>query len=245
MDTENIKQNVEAEDESLSTQEKQGNSEDLKNQDSCVQEQKSTENVSEQTNECQTDENQNSETKSENQTQENQESSQENHDSSDSKIEELEKKIESLTAQNADLKDQVLRRAADFENYRKRVLQEKKDMLDYGNSGLLKDLLESLDNFDRTIEAAESAKDPKVIADGIKMINKSMVSMLENKYNLVSYGEVGETFDPNLHEAIGMQEGDVPNEQLSAVYLKGYKLKDRVIRHAKVMVVKPKAKTQA
>lgn len=243
MDTENTKQNVKAEDDSLSTQETQENSEDLKNQDSCTQEQKSTENVSEQTdesqtNESQTDENQNSETKSENPPQENQESA-------DSKIEELEKKIEDLTAQNADLKDQVLRRAADFDNYRKRVLQEKKEMLDYGNSSLLKDLLESLDNFDRTIEAAESAKDPKVIADGIKMINKSMVSMLENKYNLVSYGEVGEAFDPNIHEAIGMQEGDVPNEQLAAVYLKGYKLKDRVIRHAKVMVVKPKAKTQA
>lgn len=238
MDTENTKQNVEPKDNSVSTQE---NSEDLKNQDSCVQEQKSEENLSEQKDENKTDKNQNSEVESKNQTQESSESSQE---SLDSKIEDLQKKIETLTAENADLKDQVLRRAADFDNYRKRVLQEKKDMLDYGNSGLLKDLLESLDNFDRTIDAAESAKDPKVIADGIKMINKSMVSMLENKYNLVSYGEVGETFDPNLHEAIGMQEGDVPNEQLAAVYLKGYKLKDRVIRHAKVMVVKPKAKTE-
>lgn len=221
MDTENIKQNVEAEDESLSTQK---NSEDLKNSDSEVQEQKTTENL---------------EQKSE--VQENQESKEQ---TPEEKIEDLQKKIESLTAENADLKDQVLRRAADFENYRKRVLQEKKDMLDYGNSGLLKDLLESLDNFDRTIEAAESAKDPKVIADGIKMINKSMVSMLENKYNLVSYGETGEAFDPNIHEAIGMQEGDVPCEQLAAVYLKGYKLKDRIIRHAKVMVIKPKAKTE-
>ncbi len=226
MDTENIKQNVEAEDESLSTQK---NSEDLKNSDSEVQEQ--TENLCEQ--------NENLEQKSE--VQENQESKEQ---TPKEKIEDLQKKIESLTAQNADLKDQVLRRAADFENYRKRVLQEKKDMLDYGNSGLLKDLLESLDNFDRTIEAAESAKDPKIIADGIKMINKSMVSMLENKYNLVSYGEVGEAFDPNIHEAIGMQEGDVPGEQLAAVYLKGYRLKDRIIRHAKVMVIKPKAKTE-
>ena len=228
MDTENIKQNVEAEDESLSTQK---NSEDLKNSDSEVQDQKTTENLCEQ--------NENLEQKVE--VQENQESKEQ---TPEEKIEDLQKKIESLTAENADLKDQVLRRAADFENYRKRVLQEKKDMLDYGNSGLLKDLLESLDNFDRTIEAAESAKDPKVIADGIKMINKSMVSMLENKYNLVSYGEVGDAFDPNIHEAIGMQEGDVPCEQLAAVYLKGYKLKDRIIRHAKVMVIKPKAKTE-
>jgi molecular chaperone GrpE len=71
------------------------------------------------------------------------------------------------------------------------------------------------------------------------MVNKSLVSMLENKYNLVGYGAVGDAFDPDIHEAIGMQQGDVKEEQLAAVYLKGYKLKDRVIRHAKVMVIKP------
>ena len=153
----------------------------------------------------------------------------------------LKSKVEQLEKENADLKDQVLRRAADFENYRKRMIQEKQEAFDFANTNLLKDLLDSLDNFDRTVEAAATATDPKSIADGVSMISKSMVSMLENKYNLVSYGAVGDAFDPNIHEAIGMQEGDVPEEQLAAVYLKGYKLKDRIIRHAKVMVVKPKA----
>ncbi|MBB5217680.1 nucleotide exchange factor GrpE [Treponema rectale] len=153
----------------------------------------------------------------------------------------LKNKVEQLEKENADLKDQVLRRAADFENYRKRMIQEKQEAFDFANTNLLKDLLDSLDNFDRTVEAAATATDPKSIADGVSMISKSMVSMLENKYNLVSYGAVGDAFDPNIHEAIGMQEGDVSEEQLAAVYLKGYKLKDRVIRHAKVMVVKPKA----
>lgn len=152
----------------------------------------------------------------------------------------LEAKIAALEKENADLKEQVLRRAADFENYRKRMLQEKQDAYDYGNANLLKDLLDSLDNFDRTVEAAATATDVKSIADGITMINKSLVSMLESKYNLVAYGAVGDEFDPDIHEAIGMQEGDVEKEQLAAVYLKGYKLKDRVIRHAKVMVAKPK-----
>ncbi len=154
----------------------------------------------------------------------------------------LKQEIESLKKEKADLKDQVLRRVADFDNYRKRMIQEKQEAFDYANTSLLKDLLDSLDNFDRTVDAAQNAQDPKVIADGVKMINKSLVSMLENKYNLVAYGSVGEEFNPDLHEAIGMQEGDVENEQLAAVYLKGYKLKDRVIRHAKVMVVKPSAK---
>ena len=150
-----------------------------------------------------------------------------------------EERIAELEKENADLKDQLLRRAADFDNYRKRMMQEKQDAYDYGNANLLKDLLDSLDNFDRTLDAAKDAKDAKSIADGIKMINKSLVSMLENKYNLVAFGKEGDAFDPDLHEAIGMQEGKVKKEELAAVYLKGYKIKDRVIRHAKVMVLKP------
>lgn len=150
-------------------------------------------------------------------------------------------RIAELEAEAASWKDQFLRKSADFDNYRKRMIAEKADAVAYANASLLKDLLESLDNFDRTVDAAETATDAKSIADGVRMISKSLVSMLENKYSLVGYGAVGDPFDPDVHEAIGMQEGDVGEEQLAAVYLKGYKLKDRVLRHAKVMVVKPKA----
>ncbi|MDE6706156.1 MAG: nucleotide exchange factor GrpE [Treponemataceae bacterium] len=152
-----------------------------------------------------------------------------------------EAKIAALEKENAELKDQLLRRAADFDNYRKRMLQEKQDAFDYGNANLLKDLLDSLDNFDRTLEAAATANDIAAIVDGIKMVNNNLVNMLENKYNLSSFGKEGDEFDPDIHEAIGMQEGKVEKELLAAVYLKGYRLKDKVIRHAKVMVVKPKA----
>ena len=79
-----------------------------------------------------------------------------------------EEKIAALEAENAQLKEEVLRRVADFENYRKRAIQEKQDAFDYANTSLLKDLLESLDNFDRTVEAAATATDPKAIADGKK-----------------------------------------------------------------------------
>ena len=155
------------------------------------------------------------------------------------KIASLEKQVEDLKKSNADLNDQVLRRAADFDNYRKRSIQEKQEVFDFANTNLLKDLLDSLDNFDRTIDAAATATDPKTIADGIRIINKSMVSMLENKYNLAAYGEVGDAFNPDLHEAIGSSQDPVAEPVLKAVYLKGYKLKDRVIRHAKVMVPMP------
>ncbi|BDC92743.1 molecular chaperone GrpE [Treponema bryantii] len=153
-----------------------------------------------------------------------------------------EERIAALEKENADLKDQLLRRAADFDNYRKRMMKEKQDTYDYANAGLLGDLLDSLDNFDRTIDAAKDAKDAKSIADGIKMINKALVKMLEDKYGLVGYGKEGDEFNPDEHEAIGrMEDEKAKKETLAQVYLKGYKLKDKVIRHAKVMVKVPKA----
>ena len=152
-----------------------------------------------------------------------------------------EEKIAALEAENAELKDQLLRRAADFDNYRKRMIKEKQDTYDYANASLLGDLLESLDNFDRTVEAAANATDSKAIADGVKMISSNLVKMLEDKYGLVGYGAEGDEFNPDEHEAIGRMEEDVEKETLKQVYLKGYKLKDKVIRHAKVMVSVPKA----
>lgn len=158
----------------------------------------------------------------------------------ESKEEILESKVADLEKENADLKDQLLRRAADFDNYRKRMLKEKQDTFDYANENLLSDLLDSLDNFDRTVDAAASAQDVKSIVDGIKMINKNLVNILESKYNLVGYGSAGDIFNPDEHEAIGrVQNPDAKESTLKEVYLKGYKIKDKVIRHAKVMVETP------
>jgi len=151
----------------------------------------------------------------------------------------LEEKYAALEKENADLKDQLLRRAADFDNYRKRMIKEKAETAEYANSNLLADLLDSLDNFDRTVDAAATATDPKAIADGIKMINGNLVKMLEDKYGLTAYGKEGDEFNPDEHEAIGRMEEEVEKETLKQVYLKGYKLKDKVIRHAKVMVSVP------
>lgn len=156
-----------------------------------------------------------------------------------------EDRIAELEKENADLKEQLLRKIADFDNYRKRMIKEKQETLDYANTNLLKDLLDSLDNFDRTIEAAATAKDASSIADGVKMVNKGLVSLLENKYNLTSYGVAGDAFDPEIHEAIGSAQGAVAEPVLNQVYLKGYKLKDRVIRHAKVMVTMPDGSVKA
>ena len=152
-----------------------------------------------------------------------------------------EERIAELEAQIEQMKKDALYKAAENDNWRKRMMQQKEEAVAYANESLLNDLLDSLDNFDRTLEAAKDAKEAKPIVEGITLTKKSLVSLLENKYNLVAFGQEGDDFDPEIHEAIGMQEGDVEKEQLLQVYLKGYKLKDRVIRHAKVMVIKPKA----
>lgn len=147
--------------------------------------------------------------------------------------------IAALEKENAELKDQYLRKVADFDNYRKRMLREKQDAFDYANTNLLTDLLESLDNFDRALEAAQTATEVNTVVDGIRMTKDKLVSMLETKYNLSGYGVKGDLFDPNMHEAIASAPAPVADPVCSEVYLKGYKLKDRVIRHAKVMVQMP------
>src|SRR5574344_1920948 len=138
-----------------------------------------------------------------------------------SEAEKTAEKIADLEKENADLKDQLLRRSADFDNYRKRMLKEKQDAYDYANTNLLQDLLESIDDFDRTIAAAATAKDAKSIADGISMINHKLVNMLETKYNLVAYGTKGDAFNPDEHQAIASEQGKVAEPVLKEVYLKG------------------------
>ncbi len=155
-----------------------------------------------------------------------------------------EQQIEALQKENAELKDQYLRKVADFDNYRKRMLREKQEAFDYANTNLLTDLIAVLDDFDRALAAGQAAKDGKEadlkpVVDGIKMINKQLRGLLEAKYNLSTYGEKGDAFDHDLHEAIASNPAPVAEPVCAEVYLKGYKLKDRVIRPAKVMVNMP------
>ena len=152
-----------------------------------------------------------------------------------------EEKIADLENQIAELKKEALYKAAENDNWRKRMMQQKDEAVAYANASLFSDLLDSLDNFARTIDAAKDAKDAKTIADGIKMINKNLVNMLENKYGLTSFGKEGDEFNPDEHEAIGRVEDEkVKKETLQQVYLMCYNLNGKIIRHAKVMVSVPK-----
>ena len=113
-----------------------------------------------------------------------------------------EEKIAALEKEIEDLKKEALYKAAENDNWRKRMMQQKEEAVAYANASLLNDLLESHDNFDRTLDAAKDAKDAKTIADGIKMISKNLVSMLENKYGLSGFGKEGDEFNPEEHDAM-------------------------------------------
>lgn len=159
-------------------------------------------------------------------------------------------RIADLEKENTDLHDQFLRKSADFENYRKRMMREKQDAFDYANTNLLTDLIAILDDFDRALAAGiddgeNPVADLKPVVDGIKIINKQMRGLLEAKYNLNAYGEKGDIFDHDKHEAIATNPGAVAEAVCSEVYLRGYMLKERVIRPAKVMVIMPDGSVSA
>lgn len=155
----------------------------------------------------------------------------------------LNARIAELEKLNAELQDQYLRKAADFDNYRKRMIKEKQDAIDFANTNLLVDLVQVLDDFDRAISAGgahEAGTPAAAFADGVTMIRKQLGGMLESKYGLAYYPVKGAHFDPTLHEAIGsLPSPDVKEPTVSEEFTKGYKLKDRIIRVAKVMVSMP------
>jgi molecular chaperone GrpE len=151
-----------------------------------------------------------------------------------------EEKIAELEAKCADLNDQYLRKAADFENFRKRMMQEKQNAIDFANQSLLLDIVPVIDDFERAITAAQNSTDYAALLDGITMIEKRLTSQLESKWGLKRFDSKGEPFDPNRHEALMMEKSpEVTEPVVQEDLIKGYLLKERVIRAAKVKVVMP------
>ena len=162
-------------------------------------------------------------------------------DAKDAKISELESKVKELEETIADLKDKALRDAADTENYKKRLRADKESAVRYANEGLIKDLLDPLDNFSRAVEAAGSTGDVESIKTGVSMVESQLQSILRNNWGLEPYSPEGEDFNPSEMEACLVQEDEnLDKEKVLQVLLKGYKLNGKVIRAAKVMVGKPK-----
>ena len=117
-------------------------------------------------------------------------------------------RISSLEAEVSSLKDQYLRKLADYENFRKRMFREKEDAVQYANTQLLADLVGVIDNFDRAVQSSETSRDFQSLHDGVDMIRKSLFGLLESKYGLARFDSVGAAFDPNVHEAVMSDQGD-------------------------------------
>jgi len=154
----------------------------------------------------------------------------------------LESRIRILEEENIDLKDKLLRKQADFENFRKRMLREKDEAARYANAALLSDLIGVMDDFERAIKSAEESKDFTGFLAGITMMEKQLVELLESRWGLKRFNSLGEGFDPNKHEAVLKIEGR-PDAKPTVVedFQKGYFLHERVLRPAKVKVMVPAA----
>jgi molecular chaperone GrpE len=162
-----------------------------------------------------------------------------------------EEKISDLEEKLREANDLYLRKAADFENFRKRMNREKQDAIDFANQSLLLDLILIIDDFDRAIksaenmaaaskEAASTSKEFDSFYEGITLIEKRLTTQLENKWGLKRFDSAGEAFDPNRHEAIMMEKSpEITDPVVQEDFLKGYTLKDRIVRSAKVKVLMP------
>ena len=160
----------------------------------------------------------------------------------EAELDTLRAKVKELEETIADLKDKALREAAETENYKKRLRQEKENAVKYANEALIKDLLDPLDNFSRAIEASETSKDFDTIKTGVVMVEDQLHTLLKNNWGLEAFSPDGEDFDPSDMEACMMQEVEgLEKEKVLQVFLKGYKLHGKVIRAAKVVVGKPKS----
>ena len=139
-----------------------------------------------------------------------------------------------LREELSELKDQYLRKAADMENFRKRLQREKEEAIRYANAQLLTDVVGILDDFERAIASSQSSRDFDSFHQGIQMIESQFLALLERKHGLKRLDALGEVFDPSLHEAIAGGGGE--NSVVLEVYQKGYLLHDRLLRPARVRV---------
>ncbi len=130
--------------------------------------------------------------------------------------------------------DQFLRLYAEYDNFRKRSQKEKQDIYSSSKADVIKELLPVIDNFDRAASNTEcSFEDYK---KGIDLIFNQLIDILK-KTGVESYGERGEAFDPNIHNAVMTVEDDELGENtIAEVFTKGYKLGDKIIRDAVVKV---------
>ena len=151
--------------------------------------------------------------------------------------EQLEKELEDAQAVIEEQKDKYLRLSAEFDNYRKRTMKEKAELILNGGEKSISSILPVIDDFERAIKTMETAKDVKAVKEGVELIyNKFMAVMAQNGVKVIETKD--QPLDTDYHEAIAVIPA--PSEEQKGKILDcvqtGYTLNDKVIRHAKVVV---------
>jgi len=153
----------------------------------------------------------------------------------------LEKQLADALADAAEQKDHFFRVAAEFENYKKRMIREKATAMKYAGEPILREILPTIDNLERAIaqgdvEGLDPQQELASLVEGVQLTLKNLLTALE-KFEVTPMESVGQAFDPTNHEALTMEPSDtVPANQILNEFEKGYQYKDRLLRAAKVIV---------
>lgn len=143
---------------------------------------------------------------------------------------------EVLKQQLAESNDRFVRLMAEFENFRRRNAKEQLELIETANGKLLEKLSEVQDNFERAFASENKAKDLEAFEKGMQMIYNQFAKVLTDA-GLEQIDPTGKEFDPNLHEALMQQPSEtIPEGHVVAVFQKGYKLKNKILKTAKVIV---------
>ncbi len=161
-----------------------------------------------------------------------------------SKISQLKEELKKKEEEIKDSFDKYLRALAELENFKKRVAKEKEGVWAYANERVISDLLPILDNFERALDSGKNSKEFDAFYQGVELIYRQLKEALE-KEGLRDFSSKGEIFDPSKHEAIAAVEWeDSPPDTVVEEVQKGYYLKDRLLRPARVMVSKAKTEEE-
>lgn len=155
--------------------------------------------------------------------------------------------LKNAATKGAEHYDRYLRTVADFENFKKRAARERQEAIKFANESMLQKLIPVIDNFDMALLAANQTQEAAAdsLKTGVNMIYSQLKAAL-NEFGLEEIDAAGKKFDPNLHEAISEKETtDAPEGQVVQQLRKGYRLRERLIRPATVIVAKKPAGTTA
>ena len=162
----------------------------------------------------------------------------EGHDDVEKDINEILAAVQKASEERDQLRDQLLRTMADFQNYRRRQEDQRKQLELFATERLVTSLLPVLDNFERALGAFESGGTPESLAQGVRAVERQLRQVLESQ-GVMRIAAQGERFDPEVHEALVSEPSEEHEEDTVIGELEpGYRMGDKVIRPARVRVAK-------